>query len=69
MRRHASSQSLVSAGIKRPQFRRSCSQRKTAIGQDAVPTLYEILNSPWRKPDDSRYDLVLRQLVDLSRTE
>lgn len=38
---------IVSAGIKRPQFRRSCGQRKPAIGQDAVSTLYEILNSPW----------------------
>src|SRR5580658_7365839 len=47
----ASKRSAVSAGIKRPQFRRFCSAKKTAIGQDAVPTLYEILNSPWLKPD------------------
>jgi hypothetical protein len=43
----------VDAGIKRQQFRRFCSQRKPAIGQDAVPTLYEILNfSPWRSAGD-----------------
>jgi predicted nucleic acid-binding protein len=29
----------VDAGIKGQRFRRSCSQRKLAIGQDAVPTL------------------------------
>jgi hypothetical protein len=36
----------VSAGIKRPQFRRFCSQRNPAIGQDAVPTLQQFLNLP-----------------------
>ena len=34
----------VDAGIKRQHFRRFCGQRKPAIGQDAVRTLYEILN-------------------------
>lgn len=38
----------VVAGEKRPHLRRFCSQRKPAIGEDAVRTLYEILNSPWR---------------------
>src|SRR5215471_7352460 len=34
----------VDAGIKGQHFRRPCSQRKPAIGQEAVPTLHEILN-------------------------
>jgi hypothetical protein len=34
----------VDAGIKRQHFRRCCGQRKPANGQDAVPTLYKILN-------------------------
>jgi hypothetical protein len=37
----------VDAGIKRQHFHRFRSQTKPAIGQEAVPTLYEILNSPW----------------------
>jgi hypothetical protein len=36
----------VSAGIKRPRFRRFCGQRNPAIGQDAVPTLQQFLNLP-----------------------
>src|SRR5215468_11257492 len=36
----------VDAGIKGQHFRRPCSQRKPAIGQEAVPTLNEILNFP-----------------------
>ena len=35
---------IVDAGIRRQHFRRFCGQRKPAIGQDAVRTLYEILN-------------------------
>ena len=34
----------VDAGLKRQHLRRLCSQRKPAIGQEAVPTLHEILN-------------------------
>jgi len=37
----------VGAGIK--QFRRFCSQRNPAIGQDAVPTLQQFLNLPTLK--------------------
>jgi hypothetical protein len=36
----------VDAGLKRQRFRRFCSQRKLAIGQDAVPTLQQFLNLP-----------------------
>ena len=36
----------VKAGLKRQRFRRFCSQRKPAIGQDAVPTLQQFLNHP-----------------------
>jgi hypothetical protein len=46
------------AGINRRHFRRFCSQRETAIGQDAVHTLHEILNSAW-------LELASRAAIDL----
>jgi len=55
----------VSAGIKRPHFRRFCSQRESSQRPERGTTLSGILNSPWLNPG-AALRLGLRQMVDLS---